>query len=120
MKIYYIFVIKQIFLYKQARQDLLPIIAFLTMRVQEAKKNNQKVMIYLEATKVDIASMHSDDTQTIKWYLDSSFSVHKDMRSHIDAITTLGNRTSISNSTKQKVNARNSTESKTIAADNTT
>jgi hypothetical protein len=41
------------------------------------------------------------------------------MRSHIGAIMTLGKGAIISDSTKQKVNARSSTESEMIAADDT-
>jgi hypothetical protein len=42
-----------------------------------------------------------------------------DMKSHTGAITTLGNEAIIYNSTKQKVNARKSTVSGMIAANNT-
>jgi hypothetical protein len=74
---------------------------------------------YLKATKDDVSSLSADDTQTIKWYVDSSFAVHKDMKSHTGAIMTLGNGIIISDSTKQKVNARSSTECKMVAVDNT-
>jgi hypothetical protein len=40
---------------------------------------------------------------------DSSFAVHKDIRSHTGAIMTLGKGTIISKSTKQKVNAQSLT-----------
>ena len=63
--------------------------------------------------------MSADNTQTIKWYIDSSFAVHKDMRSHTRAIMTLGQGAIISDLTKQKVNARSSTESKMIAINDT-
>jgi KUP system potassium uptake protein len=76
-------------------------------------------MNYLKTTKSDIARLSADDTQTIKWYVDSSFAVHKDMRSHTGASMTLGNGTIISDSTKQKVNARSSTECEMIAVDDT-
>jgi hypothetical protein len=45
--------------------------------------------------------------------------VHKDTRSYTGAILTLSKGGIISNSTKQKVNARSLTKSKMIAADNT-
>ena len=63
--------------------------------------------------------MSADDTQTIKWYVNSSFAVHKDMRSNTGAIMTLGRGAIISDSTKQKVNAQSSTESEMIAVDDT-
>jgi hypothetical protein len=74
-------------------------------------------MNFLKATKDDIAHMSADDSQTIKWYVDAAFGVHKDMRSHTGATMTLGGGIVISDSTKQKVNARSSTQSELIAVD---
>jgi hypothetical protein len=78
-----------------------------------------RLLNYLQATKNDIAKMSTNNTQSIKWDIDSSFAVHKVMRSHICAIITLGKGAIILDSIKQKVNARSSTESKMIATDNT-
>jgi hypothetical protein len=63
--------------------------------------------------------MSANNTQTIKWYVDLSFAVHKDMRSYTGAIMTFGKGAIILDSTKQKVNARSLTKSKIIAADDT-
>ena len=73
----------------------------------------------MQATKRDIASMSANNTQTIKWYVDSFFAMHKVTRSHTGAIISLGNRVIIFDSTKLKVNARSSTKSEIIAANNT-
>jgi hypothetical protein len=122
-KTFHTFVMKGMFLCKRARQDLLPGIVYLATRVKEPNKNDWekllRLMNYLQATKSDVTKMSADNTQTIKWYVDSSFAVHKDMRSHTGAIMTLGKGAIISDSTKQKVNARSSTESEMIAADDT-
>ena len=120
-RIFHTFVMKGMFLCKRARQDLLPGIVFLTTRVKEPTQQDWKKLVkllnYLKATKNEIVKMSADDTQTIKWFVDSSFAAHKDMRSHTGAVMTLGNGAIISDSTKQKVNARSSTESEMIAAD---
>lgn len=91
----------------------MPGIVFLTTRVKDPNHQDWmklvKLINYLKATKDEIVKMSADDTQTIKWYVDSSFAVHKDMRSHTGAIMTLGTGAIISDSTKQKVNARSST-----------
>ena len=63
--------------------------------------------------------MSTNNTQTIKQCVDSSFAVHKDMKSHTSAIMTINNRAIISDSTQQKVNARSSTESNMVTAHNT-
>jgi hypothetical protein len=111
------------FLCKQARQDVLPGIVYLATRVKEPNNSNRKKLVrlmnYLQATKTNIAKMSADNTQTIKSYVNLSFAVHKDMRSHTGAIMTLGKGAIFSNSTKQKVNARSLTKSKMIATDNT-
>jgi hypothetical protein len=62
--------------------------------------------------------MEVDDNQIIKWCVNSSFAVHKNMRSHTSAVMTLGNGAILSESTKQKVNAQSSTEAEMIAVDN--
>jgi hypothetical protein len=120
-KILHTFVMKGMFLCKRARQDVLPGIVFLATRVKDPNHQDWikliKILNYLKATKDDIVKMSADDSQTIKWYVDSSFAVHKDMRGHTGAIMTLGTGAIISDSTKQKVNARSSTESEMIAAD---
>ena len=114
---------KGMFLCKRARQDLLLGIVFLSTRVKEPMENDWKKLTrlvdYLMVTKDKVSSMSADNTQTIKWYIDSSFAVHKDMRSHTGAIMTLGQRAIISDSTKQKVSAQNSTESEMIAVNDT-
>jgi hypothetical protein len=122
VKIFHRFVMKGMFLCKRARQDLFLGIVFLASRVKDPNdadwKKLQRILDYLQGTQDDIACLSADDTQTIKWYIDSSFAVHKEMRSHTGAVMTLGHGALISDSTKQKVNARSSTESKMIAVDN--
>jgi hypothetical protein len=120
-KKFHTFVMKSMFLCKRARQDLLPGIIFLITRVRSP--NNQdwvklvKIMNYLKATKNKIVRMSADNSQTIKWFVNSSFAVHKDMRSRTGAIMTLGTGAIVLDSTKQRVNARSSTKSELIAAD---
>ena len=118
---FHTFVMKGMFLCKRARQDLLPGIVFLATRVKNPTESDWKKLVrlmnFLKATKDDVARMRADDTETIKWYVDAAFGVHKDMRSHTGATMTLGGGIVISESTKQKVNARSSTQSELIAVD---
>jgi hypothetical protein len=69
------------------------------------------IMNYLQAIKEDIAKISANKTQTIKWYVDSLFAIHKGMKSHIIAIMTLDNGAIIFDSSNQKVNIRSSTKS---------
>ena len=61
--------------------------------------------------------MEADDFQTLKWYIDAAFAVHADMISHTGGMLTLGKGAVISDSTKQKTNARSSTEAEFNAID---
>jgi hypothetical protein len=74
-------------------------------------------MNFLKSTQDDVAQMSADDTQTIRWYIDAAFAVHKDMRSHTGAVLMLGQGVVSSDSTKQKVNVRSSTEGEMVAGD---
>ena len=46
--------------------------------------------------------MRMDDTGTIKWYIDVSYAVHPDMRSHTGAVMTLRKGAVVSISSKHK------------------
>ena len=61
--------------------------------------------------------LEADDSQTLRWYVDAAFAVHADMRSHTGSTFTLGKGMIISDSTKQKVNSRSSTEAELIGVD---
>ena len=52
---------------------------------------------------------------SIKAYVDASFAVHPDMRSHTGVIITLGKGAIYSRSSKQKLNTKSSTESELVA-----
>ena len=54
----------------------------------------------------------------IKWYVDASFAVHADFKSHTGAIMTFGGGAIQSISRKQKLNTKSSTEAKLVAVDN--
>jgi hypothetical protein len=53
------------------------------------------------------------------WYVDASFAVHHNMRSHTGGMLTLGDGAAISVSTKQKINTKSSTEAELVAVDDT-
>jgi hypothetical protein len=53
----------------------------------------------------------------LHWYVDASFAVHPNMRSHSSGALTLGHGFPISSSGKQKLNTRSSTESELVGVD---
>jgi hypothetical protein len=120
-KQFHTFVMKGMFLCQRGRQDIKPAIAFLATRMTEPNEGDWyklvKLMNFLKATQDDIPKMSADDTQTIKWYVDAAFAVHKDFKSHTGAVMTLGSGVIMSSSTKQKVNTRSSTEAEFVGVD---
>ena len=53
-------------------------------------------------------------TNTLRWYVDTAFGVHRDMKSHTGMIITMGQGAASSNSTKQKLNTKSSTEAELV------
>jgi hypothetical protein len=76
-------------------------------------------MNFLKATQDDVVvlSMNGNEGATIKRYIDSVFAVHPDNKSHTGATLLMGNGVVASQSTKQKVNSRISTEAELIGVD---
>ena len=65
---------------------------------------------FSEETENDVLTLEADNLHTLKWYLDAAFAVHPDMKSHTGSAFTLGKGAIILSFTKQKSNARSSTE----------
>ena len=109
------------FLTNRGRPDINPAISYFTTRIGVANeadwKKNLKTLGFLKGTINDVLTLEADDTQTLTWYIDAAFAVHPDMKSHTGAIFTLGKGAIISDSTKQKVNTRSSTEAEMVAVD---
>jgi hypothetical protein len=58
--------------------------------------------------------LSADDLHVIKWYVDASFAVHKDFKSHTGGTMSHGTGVPISISRKQKLNTRSSTEAELV------
>ena len=71
------------------------------------------VMKYLCGTRDDTLTMEADKGP--KWWVDSSYVVHPDMRSHSGIYMTLGRGTTYSTSSKQKLNTKSSIEAELVA-----
>ena len=57
------------------------------------------------------------DTNTLRWYVDAAFGVHRDMKSHTGMIMNMGQGAVRSNSKKQKFNTKISTEAELVGID---
>jgi len=112
-------VAKLLYLSHRTRQDIQMVVAFLCTRVQSPDEDNYKkltrVMQYLQA--------HKDITLTLEpgkqpnWWVDSSYAVHPDMRSHSGIVMSLGKGAAYLTSCKQKLNTKSSTEAELVDID---
>jgi hypothetical protein len=112
---------KLLFLSKRARPDIQQAVAFLTTRVKKADTDDYKklarVIKYLRAEPHLPLTLEADDTRIMKWWVDASFAVHPDMKSHTGATASLGRGSVYSASTRQKLNTKSSTEAELVAVD---
>ena len=109
---------KLLYLAKRVRPDLQPAVSFLCTRVQSPDKDDWKklgrCLTFLRDTKHEPLTLSADGSWTIRWWVDASYAVHPDMKSHTGATMSLGQGCVYSMSTKQKLNTRSSTESKLV------
>ena len=74
-------------------------------------------MKYLNGTREDFLTLKADDLHIIKWYVDVSFAVHPDFKSHTGGMMTMGKGAIQSISKKQKLNTRSTTEAELVGPD---
>jgi len=114
-------VAKTLYISKRARPDLSTAIAFLTTRVKAPDVNDWRklshLMEYLRVERLRPLVLSADGSGVLMWYVDASFAVHPNMRSHTGGGLTMGRGFPIVTSTKQKLNTRSSTESELVGVD---
>jgi hypothetical protein len=107
-----------LYLCKRARPDIHTAVAFLTTRVQSPDEDDYKklgrCLKYLKETKDDALTLEADSMSVIRWWVDASFAVHPDYKSHTGATMTLGKGHPVNMSIKQKINTRSSTEAELV------
>ena len=113
-------VAKTLFLCKRACPDLQTAVAFLSTRVKgpdlDDWKKLRKMLRYMRATQDLYLTLEGDSSMSvIKWWVDGSFAVHPDMRSHTGAVMSLGKGAVYSTSKKHKLNTTSSTEAELVS-----
>ena len=102
-ELYHNTVTKGLFLCKRPRPDIQPSVAMLSTQVKAPTESDWKkltrMMEYLKATSKMTLKLRADNLQVVKWYVDASFAVHPDYRSHTGAVMTLGEGSIIAMST---------------------
>ena len=103
---------------KRGRPDIQVAVAFLTTRVTGPDSDDwnklARLMRYIRSTIDLTLTLSTSNFNAIKWWVNASYTVHPNMRGHTCATMTLGKGSISSISSKQKINARSSTESELI------
>ncbi|MGC8537318.1 MAG: Ty1/Copia family ribonuclease HI, partial [Rhizomicrobium sp.] len=118
---FHTFVAKGLFACKRARPDIHTAIALLCTRVKSPNQDDWNKLVrlikYCNGTRQDKLILSTEDLHVIKWYVDSAFGVHPELKSHTGAVMTYGGGAAQSISRKQKLNTRSSTEAELVGAD---
>ena len=113
-------VAKLLYLSKHGRPDIMLAIAFLTTRVSCSTVDDleklKRVFLYLKGTRSLFLTLGADSLTKITTYVDASYAVHLDMKSHTGGAITLGTGALMCKSTKQKLNTKSSTEAEVVGA----
>ncbi len=99
---------KTLYVSKRARPDVSTAISFLTTRVRAPDIDDWRklshLMKYLSIDRLCPLILSADGSGVLMWYVDASFAVHPNMRSHTGGVFTMGRGFPINISTKQKLN----------------
>jgi len=114
---------KLLFLTKWGRPDILLAVSFLTTRVKRPDMDDWKKMMrvlgYLKETINFELVISCEELRNLTWYIDGSYAVYDDMKGQSGSLLMIGKNAVLSQSNKQKVNTRSSTETELIAVDDT-
>ena len=94
--------------------------AYLTTRVKEPDVDDSKKLMrllqYLYGTKEMSLTLNGSKNNDVKWWVDSSYAMHLDFKSHTGIALSMGKGTPVCVSTKQKLNTVSSTEAELVGA----
>jgi len=112
-------VAKILFLAKRARPDLLTAVSFLTTRVQQPTTQDlnklQRLLRYINGTRDKWLTLEAGEDFGLFAYVDASYGVHPDGKSHTGVAMMLGQGCFYVQSAKQKLVSKSSTEAEIIA-----
>ena len=109
---------KLLYLSKRARPDISTPVAFLTKRVTkpqvEDMKKLERTIQYIRGTKDLGFTLRIADPITVPCYIDASFGVQIDMKSHTESVITLGKGVVYAKSSTQKLTTKSSTKAELV------
>jgi hypothetical protein len=113
-------VAKLLYVSIRARMDLLLAVSFLATRVSKSTQQDmaklRRLLEYVYGSLDDVFTVGADDLGRFRTWIDASYAVHPDYRSHTGGAISFGRGAIACKSTKQKLNTKSSTEAETVGA----
>jgi hypothetical protein len=72
---------------------------------------------FIRATKEDYLTLSASSLHNVRWWVDASYAVHPDMKSHTGGALSLGTGIIYGTSKSQKLNVKSSTEAEIVGTD---
>jgi hypothetical protein len=112
-------VAKLLYLAKRIRPDILVAVSYLCTRVTVATDRDldklNRVLKYLSGTMDQRLTLYAEWPLCVHAYVDASYGVHEDAKSHTGVYLTLGRGAVLGKSNKQKIVTKSSTEAELVA-----
>ena len=119
-EVFHHIVAKVLYVAKRARPDIDLVISFLCTRVAEPtngdRKKLKRVLEYIKSTLGMVRIIGAQGDEILQTWVDASYAVHRDMKSHTGGTMSLGVGTIHHRSAKQKLNTKSSTEAELVGA----
>jgi hypothetical protein len=105
---------------KRGRLDIQLPIAFLRTQVSCSTKQDwsklKRTLEYLRGTLVEFVTFGADDMCKMQTWVEASYAIHEDMKSHTGGVVSFGRGSAMSKSSWQKLNTKSSTEAELVGA----
>jgi hypothetical protein len=119
-EVFHSVVAKLLYVSLRGRMDLLLTTSFLATRVtkstQQDLKKLRRLLEYISGSLADTFTLGADDLGRLRTWIDASYAVHPDFKSHTGGAISFGRGALVCKSTKQKLNTKSSTEAETVGA----
>ena len=110
-----------LFLSARASPDIRTAVSFLCSRTKAPDEDDwgklKRVLKYLYGTRHMKLCLTADSLHTLTWWVDASYAVHWDSRSHTGMVMSLGLGGAMSGSWRQKLNTGSSTKAELVGID---
>ena len=109
-EVFHRIVAKLLYVAIRARADILLTVGFLCSRVAKSTTQDQdklrRLLEYINGTIDLVHTIGADDLGKLQTWVDASYAVHPDMRSHTGGVMSFGTGGLLFKSTKQKLNSK--------------